>query len=103
MLPSSSDPPADPVHYPIGAVVVPVRHEEVAAFAAALGLDDANGRSAPWTYPAIWLAQPVVREAIVASLREGEVPFHESQEFSYTAGALAPATSLVMRGCVSRE
>jgi hypothetical protein len=87
----------------VGAVMVHIRREEVAAFAAALGLNDVSGSTVPWTFPAIWLAHPAVHEAIVGNLCEGEVPIHETQEFSFTAGSLAAETSMVMQGAVYRE
>jgi hypothetical protein len=88
----------------IGPVTVHVRRQDVAAVAASLGLERiVDGRAVPWTFPAIWLAHPVVRHALLAALRQDEVPFHESQEFSYSAGELAIDASLLLEGSVCRE
>ena len=88
----------------IEPVIVRSQRENVAAFRAALGLDElAHDSSLPWTYPAVWLAHPSVREALLSSLRDGEVPVHEGQEFRYTGQGLEIDASYLMRGNVRRE
>ena len=88
----------------IQPVTVHARRAEVENFAAILGLGKiAKGTTTPWTYPAVWLAHPVVRQAILATLQEGEVPVHEAQEFIYAGDGVPIATDLVMRGDVRRD
>jgi hypothetical protein len=88
----------------IAPVTVHVRREEVAALAAALDFGaTADLLEVPWIYPAIWLAHPAVRQALLASLEKGEIPLHEAQEFSYAAEELTAETRLVMSGDIRRE
>ncbi|HWG05677.1 MAG TPA: hypothetical protein VG271_11740 [Beijerinckiaceae bacterium] len=84
-------------------VSVRPQREDVAAFCAALGLDELSDSNLPWTYPAVWLAHPIVREALLCSLRDGEVPVHEGQEFSYAGQGLEIDTSYIMHGSIRRE
>lgn len=89
---------------PIGPIEVHVLRAEVAAFAEALGHSETAAEpKVPWTYPAHWLAHPVVRNALLALLDDDELPIHEAQEFSYAGHGLTVETSLVMSGEARRD
>jgi hypothetical protein len=62
---------------------VAVDAAQAARYAREIGADPS---AAPLSFPAVWLAQPVLRAAIAQICEEADaVPVHEAQRFQYAA------------------
>ena len=69
----------------LGPFEVAVDPARLADFAAAT----AAGGDVPATFPAVWLSDPAVKDALRRAVGPGRLPVHESQSFDYS-GPLAP-------------